>query len=138
MRFRSVFRIPAGLTTATHRQGIHDSVTFNDANDGIYLEVASYTARFKSAASGTRTTNGTTATLLADTWYTAHIWFVTTTTARCVITQDNGTVALDVTNTTNVPGNSRVARASFVATNTPAATADLVYVDSVGIGYSAI
>lgn len=140
LRYRGVFMVPASgfVAGATHRIGLHDATTSADAVDGCYLEVVNATASFKTAAASTRTTNATTATLIAGTWYTVHVWFLTTTTARCVVINDAGTVMLDVTNVANVPTNAQFFRPCHLSFNSGTAALALCNVDYMGAGYAPI
>lgn len=140
LRYRGVFMIPAAgfVAGATHRIGLHDGNSNADATDGCYLEVINATATFKTAAAASRTSNATTATLVAGIWYTVHIWFLTTTTARCIVVNDAGTVMMDVTNVANIPTNAQFFRPCHLAVNTGTAALALDNVDYMGAGYAPI
>lgn len=135
LRFRGVFQIVNPSATTTCRVGFLNTITSADATNGAYLEVNNVTATFKTSQASTRTSNATTATLVANTWYTVHIWFVTSSSARCIILKDDGTVVLDVTNSANVPSISQLFGAGCVATNSAIlASTDYMSVDWLGVG----
>ena len=140
LRYRGVFMIPTSGAVAggLHRIGFGDTNSSGDSADGMYLEIVNLTASFKTANSSTRTTNATTAVLVANTWYTVHIWSLTTTTARCVVVNDAGTVVLDVTNTTNLPASTVQFAAKHVTVNTGVAALLMCYVDYIGAGYAPV
>lgn len=141
LRFRCVFRLPASAFVAggIHHIGFHDaSSTSAAAVDGIYLEILNGTGTFKSASNSSITSNATTVTIAADTWYTLHIWFVTSTTARCVLVKDDGTIALDVTNAANVPDVTRIFCTAYHVLNTGTTALVMALVDWIGMGFATV
>lgn len=65
---------PLSLAATTIRVGFHDTVSFNDATDGCYLEITTVggvpgTLAGKTANNAVRSTTGTTFLLVTSTWY---------------------------------------------------------------------
>lgn len=137
LRFRAVVAFFQPNSTCIVRVGMHDCTSSADAVDGAYVEFSSATGliSFKTATASTRTTNATTLTNVSGTWYTIHIWFVTATTARCIMIKDDGTVVLDVTNSANVPGSGNYFGANIIAHNTSTTGGYIATVDWMGFGY---
>jgi hypothetical protein len=139
LRFMGVFNVNMVPGDHTFRIGMHDTSTSADATDGCYLEVVGTTATFKTSQGGSRTGNGTTATLVSSTWYTTHIIIVTATTARCIVLKDDGTVVLDVTNVANVPAGAQYFGAGMIGTKAANSGGVLLgYMDYFGVGYSPV
>jgi hypothetical protein len=136
LRFRAVFQIPtAGATTVTRRIGFHDQ--FNIAGgltNGAYLEVVGDAAVLKTTRVSATTTNVTTVTLTAGTWYTVHIQMKVAS-ARCIVMDDLGNLVYDATNSTNVPTGANLFAAAAEAWVSAPASQPLLYIDYVGYGY---
>lgn len=89
------------------RLGFIDQSTSTTPTMGAYLEITGFGAVFKTVASSV-TTSSSSATLSSSTiaagiFYNILIEFLTTTSVKCKLVRDNGTVELEVTHTTNIP-----------------------------------
>lgn len=136
LMYRGVF-IPVLLTATTTRMGFLDSNTVTDSTDGAYLEIIDTTGSFKTAAAGSRTTNATTFTVDVTTWYTVHIIYITSSSVRCIVVKDDGTVVLDVTNSTDIAntiGNAFCA--GIISTNTGTIARVLTAIDYQGVRHA--
>lgn len=136
LRGRAVFSIQATTATFTHRIGFIDTTSSVDATQGAYIEINGATMSFKTANGGTRTTNATTATLTASTWYTVHFIMTSSSACRCVVMKDDGTVVYDQTNSSNLWVSGNTTGFGAVATNSAsAASTNLLAVDYLGVGH---
>lgn len=102
--FRAVFGAAGATANRYAYIGVHDSAGASEPSNGLYLFWNGATATFKSASFGVRTSAPTTLSVAASTWYTVDISWVASNIGRCVIRNDSGTVLLDQTISTNVPG----------------------------------
>lgn len=122
------------LTALTMRLGLHDSVTSADAVDGVYFEIAAGGALVaKSSNNSTRTTAGTSFTVVAGTWYRSRVSLNAAGTAVSFKVWDLATQTIvyqpaDIT--TNIPtASGREVGAGIVATNSGTTATDLVHLD---------
>lgn len=138
LRYRAVMSFKLALTTVVSRVGFHDATAAAAPVDGAWLEVVNGVASFKTSQASTVTTNATTLALVADRWYTIHIWFTTATACRCIMIRDDGTIDLDVTNSTNVPSAAQFFAASIFAYNTAAGAAVAHTLDWLGMGFQPV
>lgn len=136
LRFRSVMSFKLAVATTVSRVGFHDGTTSTAPVDGAWLDVVAGVASFKTSQASTVTTHATTLALVADRWYTIHIWFTTATACRCIVVRDDGTIDLDVTNTTNVPSSAQFFAANALCYNTAAGAVVAHTFDWMGYGYA--
>ena len=131
-QFDCVFRTPAALTNLTYRLGFHDTATSADAVDGIYFEMpASGAIVGKTSSNSVRTTSGTIATLVANTWYHGRIVVnAAGTGVDFFIFSDAGTQLGTANITTNIPtASGRETGVAFVGTSSGTTAVDVVNLD---------
>jgi len=139
--FNAIFQLDT-LALSTYRLGFHDSVDSTDAVDGCYLEIASTgVATGKTASNSTRSSTGTTTTLVTATWYRLRI--VLNPAASRVdfyIYNDAGTLVWSDNLTTNIPPATvaRVTAAVVNATNSGTTALDLMHLDYMSIKFGAL
>ena len=137
LRGRFVFQTPATLTgTTSARFGWLSATTSAVVAlvSGINLDITGATATLKTTSASTTTTSAS-ATLAVSTWYTCHLIQTSATAVRMIIVADSGTVALDVTNSANVPSAVNLSAAAL-ATNSGVTATALFTVDSIGFGWA--
>lgn len=130
--YRAVFCSFGAPTSRYAYIGVHDATAATEPLNGLYLFWNGSTATFKSATGGVRTSAPTTLTVAGGTWYTVDISWVSATSGRCVIRNDSGTVLLDQTITTNVPGVGVALFPTFSGFYSLAAATNLMCLDYAG------
>lgn len=138
LRFRAVMAFKLAASTVVSRVGFHDGTTSTLPVDGAWLDVVNGVASFRTSQASTVSTHGNTVALVADRWYTIHIWFVTATSVRCLMVRDDGTIDMDNTLATNVPGSAQFFAASALQYNTAAAAVTAHTFDWMGYGFQAV
>lgn len=136
LRFRAVMSFKLAAATIVSRVGFHDGTGSAAPVDGAWLDVVNGVASFKTSQASTVTTHATTLALVADRIYTIYIWFTTATACRCIVMRDDGTIDLDVTNATNVPGAAQFFAANALCYNTAAGAVVAHTFDWMGFGYT--
>lgn len=136
--FRSIFMPRTSVASTAFCIGLHNATTAaSEPTNGAYLWVtAGGSVVFKTAKNGTRSSAAVmSSTLAAGVWYTVDIWYVNSTTVRCVVTvTQTGSVSYDVTLSTNVPNTtSELIQPSWMGWNSNI-NADVALVDMVGFG----
>lgn len=126
---------PITTTNTTTRFGFIDTVTYADNTDGVYFEIVGTTLSGKSSNASTRTSTGTTTTLVANTWYTAII-VVNYAYDRVDFYFYSDAGALFWTNsvTTNLPSSTNVCGYGFISTNSGTSSVVLTYIDWIKLG----
>jgi hypothetical protein len=129
----TVFKRRTTKTTAQFRMGFHDSTTSVDPVDGAYFQYVGSTGVLEARTrnNNTQTIAGTTYTLANDTWHTAVVEIVTTTSAVFTIFDESGTQVYQQTITTNIPSTAgRAVGCGVIATeSTNDAAAELIQLD---------
>jgi len=125
---------PQTFANTTSRLGIHDSTSSSDANNGVYFEIStSGVLTLKTADNGTRTTSATIATLVINTWY--KVKFTVNSNATSVLAElfdASGVLIGSVTQTTNIPNNTRALNICAITTNSGTTATALIDVDFIG------
>lgn len=138
LRWFCTFQIPTALTEKTIIAGCHDSGGTSAPSDGVWLQIVDGTLSVLAANNNTPVAHGTTASLDADTWYNAWIFWTSTSSVHVVVEELDGTPVLDVTITTNLPAATRTFGSSLnaFANVAPASAAAivLVHIDRIGFG----
>lgn len=121
LSYRAIFSPSVSVAGTTYYLGIHNTGAGSTAEptSGCYLAIApGGTGTFKSANGGVRTSGSPTLALAAGVWYTVDITWTSSSAARCVVTNDAGTVLLDTTVSSNVPNTTaQLLLAQFIAFN---------------------
>jgi len=122
---------PVTFTNTTHRAGIHETTSSTIPASGVYFEYSnSGVLTLVTADNGTRTTSSTIATLVVSTWY--KIKFTVNATATSVLAElfnSSGTLIGSVTQTTNIPNNTRTLNVCSITTNSGTTATALIDVD---------
>ena len=136
LSYRAVFMPRASVANTQIIAGIHNGTSATEPTSGVYLIMApGGVATFNAATNSARTSAPTTITLVAGTWYTVDISWVTAKDARCVVRNDAGDVLLDQTVTSNVPSSaSYLLWPQWIGTCNLAAATDIALVDYLGFG----
>ena len=130
-----VVLMPITFTSTTTRIGFVDTSTISDAANGVYFEIAPTTGvcTAKTAAASVRTSNATTVTLTAGTWYR---FTITVNDAKnninFQIRNDAGTVLLDVNITSNIP-TAATPVWKVITNNSGTVLTNLVHLDYMGL-----
>lgn len=133
--FEAIFNITT-LTTSTFRFGFHDSITFADAVDGVYLEIlATGVATGKTSNNSARSSTGTTYTVSVGTWYRLLITVTSASRVDFYLYDDAGTQLWTDNLTTNIPS-ARETGAAVIATNSAVAATDLVHWDWMAVYFT--
>lgn len=135
LSYRAMFKMK-NIANATVIAGISNSTSPVEPTAGCYLIMApGGVATFKAATNSARTSAPTTLTLVAGTWYTVDISWISATEARCMVRDDAGTVLLDQTLASNVPtSTSYLLYPQWLCWVNSATAMDLAIVDYLGFG----
>jgi hypothetical protein len=134
--FSCVFQLTTTTNTTT-RIGYFDTSTSSDATDGAYLEIVGTTASAKTSNNSSRTTNGTTYTVTTGVWYGLYITVNSdATSVNFTLRLDDGTVLLNVNNTTNIPtASGRETGCGVISTNSGTSSVQLIVLDYMSFGW---
>jgi len=122
---------PQTFANTTSRLGIHDSVSSSDASNGVYFQYSnSGVLTLVTVDNNVRTTSATIATLVVSTWY--KVKFTVNSNATSILAElfnASGVLIASVTQTTNIPNNTRALNICAITTNSGTTATALIDVD---------
>ena len=125
---------PLTFTNTTSRLGFHDTTTHTIPNNGVYFEYSNSGAlTFVTVDNNVRTTSASLGTLVVSTWY--KVKFTVNANATSILAElfnSSGVLIASVTQTTNIPNNTRALNICAITTNSGTVATALIDVDYIG------